>query len=63
MDEQTQFYYSIYPSVIKALKAEKVPIEWDPIVASQMMIETSWGKSPSYSIVYDAERYLKGDLP
>ena len=46
MDEQTKFYYTKYQHEVNSLKAEGINTGWTPIVASQMMMEASWGKSP-----------------
>lgn len=47
MDELTQYYYSIYPGLVSAMEAEGIDPRWAGIVAPQVMIETSWGKSPA----------------
>lgn len=47
MDELTQYYYSIYPGLVSAMEAEGIDPRWAGVVAPQVMIETSWGKSPA----------------
>lgn len=47
MDELTQYYYSIYPGLVSAMETEGIDPRWAGIVAPQVMIETSWGKSPA----------------
>lgn len=42
MDEQTEFYYTIYPHVVNTLKAEGIDSRWADIIASQMMQESDW---------------------
>lgn len=44
MDEQTKFYYTMYPYIVDAMKKEGIDTAWASITTPHAMIESDWGR-------------------